>query len=190
MSAVAKLNETLFENSDKIPEGLYLELMNLTKEVFNDRPEPITIRTTTIKYTEPEIYKIGRIQVNPRDIYQTPSIAIYDARGFRIINSVEVRGIFELMAYGNDKDFYEVKKINKCSVKIVRHLFHWDIGINQYKLYDYKLNIKIAEKDGLNEVSGVMWLDLSNKNISFYGNFSQEKIHGDFNTALENTLIT
>ncbi len=189
MSAVAKLNELLFENSEKIPEGLYLELMNLTKEVFNEKPEPITIKTTTIKYTDPIIHLLGRIQVNPRDLYETPSIALYNARGFRVINQVEVGELIELTSYGEDKIFYEVRKINKCSVKILERIFIWDIGINKYKAYHYNHKIKIATKNELNDI-GVSWLNIEGKDIRFYGNFSKDKIYGDYMTCLDNLQPT
>lgn len=189
MSAVAKLNELLFENTDKIPEGLYLELMNLTKDIFNEKPEPITIRNTKIVYTDPEIRLLGRIQVNPRELYETPSIALYDARGFRIVNSVKVGELFELTAYGEDKIFYEVQKINKCSVKILERIFVWDIGIQKYKAYHIKKTIKIGEKFEFND-SGVLWLDISNKDIRFYGNFTKAKIYGDYQECIDNLELT
>lgn len=185
MSAVAKLNELLFENTDKIPEGLYLELMNLTKDIFNEKPEPITIHNTRMVYTEPKIHLLRTIKVNPRGLYETPSISLYDARGFRIMNDKKQGAIFEITAYGNDRIFYEIVKINKCSVKMVEKIFSWDISINKYKAYHYRFTIKIAEKYGLNE-SGVAYLDLTNKDIRFY-NYTSAKIYGDFQECIENT---
>lgn len=128
MSAVAKLNELLFENSDKIPEGLYLELMNLTKDVFTEKTAPVK---EVIKYQDFNKYHLNRIErwvsvcemeENPDDIVKV-LLTFIDASEKEILN-VGVGEMVEIVGYGYDQVFWEIEKINSASIWVNIHIFN------------------------------------------------------------------
>jgi len=187
MCALANLNEVLFNNNDKIPEGLYLELMNLTKDIFNEQCEKqiIRVRETTIRYTDPKIYHLRNIQ--PIFLPNRPRyVALFDSRLFRIGHNYFEGDCIELLAYGNDKIFLEIRKINKCSIVCVKHIFIWSMEIGKYRLENWVGKIKCATKYELNDI-GVMFEDLRGKKIEFY-DFPSNKIQGNYIECMENEV--
>ena len=128
MSAVAKLNELLFENSDKIPEGLYLELMNLTKDVFAEKTAPVRV---VLKYEDFNKHHLNRIErwvfrdemeENPDDIVKV-LLTFTDTSEKEILN-VGVGEVVEIVAYGYDHIFWEIEKINTSSIWVNIHTFN------------------------------------------------------------------
>jgi hypothetical protein len=153
MSALAKLNEVLFENSDSIPEGLYLELMNLTKSVFDEKPSGV--RTTIIKYHTPATYKIRNMEISGsrmrigRVVHDDRQIALiagggHEEEGFRL--DVEDNNMFQLLTDGKDKSFFVLKKINEFTIHFEIQTFKWVYGENRYDFYTGGGIITIARR--------------------------------------------
>lgn len=157
MEALARLNETLFENSDKIPEGLYLELMNLTKDIFtkNQNESFKTIKCDINKY------RIRNVRHNTGGIYLT------NENEFNITGRLVVGDLIELLAMGEDRLFLEIEKINKCSVIFKQIIFRKGEYDTNYSYQWRHLILKIAEKTDQNDI-GLWYNNLLPKKITFY----------------------
>ena len=163
--ATQRLSETLFENTDKIPEGLYLELMNISKEIFEENQKKTPVETNTlhmIRYIEPwfsnEVGFNGRLQ---------HKLNIHKTDGFRYHRQLMVDDMLQLCSLGNDKVFLKILKINKCSITCYKIIFRYNILGNWYSKIGGETSIKFAVRYEA-EGSGISKIDLSKKEILFY----------------------
>ena len=145
--SLAKLNEVLFENSDKIPEGLYLELMNLSKGVFEEIPkQKIKTAHYTILYRNYYCKAIRTIK--------HPIMHPGDEKWIHLVNDKNERigqfgigDMIQTLSYGNDKKFYELIKINNCSVRFMEHVFTKNDATHQYTYRSCERLVKNAKKN-------------------------------------------
>jgi hypothetical protein len=109
--ATQQLAEVLFNNSDLIPEGLYLQLMNLSKDIFKEKKEEKIIKHTIMVYQDADHYKkFHEYHVNPFEF-----------------NHVTYEYVFEVQSpFLNRKTYYEIIKKNKVS--FICNL--WEFKIN------------------------------------------------------------
>lgn len=167
MTTLAKINEVLFENSESIPNGLYVELMNLTKDLFNELPEPIVKWKTLIKIKNIKTYRLSLIRHFGLS-HLTKRIQLVEECRFSMPDSIAVGGYIELLAFGDNKVFWEIKKINKCSIIIEERFYIQNRLSNneEYRLVKQEKKIKIAEKYEPNE-NGIIYNCLLSKDIRF-----------------------
>jgi hypothetical protein len=168
--SLARISETLFNNSDIIPEGLYLELMNLTRDLFNEKkPEKIIKWKTLIKYREINKHKLRYIMH-----FGGKSIQLVDEAKHTIGHEIPEGGLIELMEFGENKTFLKVVKINKCSVIFNKHMYTQNLNANttQYTESVKVINMKIAQKYQIisqkPDDPDIWFHDLLPKNIVFY----------------------
>jgi len=99
--ASEKLAEILFENSELIPEGLYLQLINLSRDCFKEREAK-----TKIKYVGDDFKYFEEYNPNPFEI-EDQYAYIY------------VGDIFEEQSpYRNKRIFYQIVKKNSKSYRL------------------------------------------------------------------------
>ena len=190
--SLAKLNEVLFENSDKIPEGLYLQLMNLSKGVFDENHEVIpripvmSVMPTT--YTIYEMVKYGSRTRIGRGVYNdNREIALYAAgdRGterFRL--DLENNNMFQLLADGKDKKFFILKKINEYSIMFEIQTFTWLPTTRRYSLFSGVAGLTIARKE---RYSGdILPVDIRNRINLIFINYATQSVRTNWINCCNN----
>ena len=144
MSALAKLNEVLFENSDSIPEGLYLQLMNLSKGVFDENSK-LKTKTKTTHYTM--LYRNYKIKAI-KTCYVSQDISciqLIDSEE-NAIHTLNVGNMIQTLSFGDNKIFFEILKINKCTTKFMKHAFTKSRGDTQYRYTNKEYTIRTAKR--------------------------------------------
>lgn len=180
--ATSKLTETLFNNTDKIPEGLYLELMNISKEIFEEkqtRPvEPHTLHM--IKYIEPRFSNVIGMNGNFQH-----KISIMKTDGFSYHREFMINDYLQLCSLGNDKVFLKILKINKCSLTCYKMIYRYNILGNWYSKIGGETSIKFAVRYEATE-SGFSKIDISKREILFY-DIDRQSVLNNFN-HMENVI--
>ena len=112
------LNNLIFENSEKIPNGLYLELMNQTKKIFEEieaikkkKKEDSDHYLKFILIDAPKTYLLNHISHQYNKI-----LNLWDGRPY-FINEVREGWILRLLSLKNEYLFIKIKKINKKSLR-------------------------------------------------------------------------
>jgi|LakMenE18May11ns_1017448.scaffolds.fasta_scaffold9929242_4 hypothetical protein len=138
MSSITELNALLFENTDKIPEGLYLQLMNLSGKVYNELKVK-AIPEIKIKHYDTPMYTLDNIATYK----SAKTIRLGNSDNINITgNIIYVGGIFQTYVEGLDLCFYKVDKVNDCSVWFTKWFARFDILYNEYVWYSKEINMK------------------------------------------------
>ena len=139
-SSIAEINAILFENTDKIPEGLYLQLMNLTGKVYKEiinKPKPDTF--VVIPGHDTPMYTLDNIATFKfAKAIRLGNINNIDITG----NIIKVGGIFQKYVEGLDLCFYKLDKVNDCSVWFTTWFARFDIFNNEYIWTSREINMK------------------------------------------------
>lgn len=146
--ALSAINASIFEIGDVIPEGVYLEMMNNSKKVFDEvkileekvnKNMTIEDKLNYIQYKEDSISKLDYIKVGTDD--EGKYIDFYDREGSIIIcrRIGDYIRIFE--SAGNYK-FMRIEKINNSS--IIYSVFRKVVYGRYYK----NLNVSLKVKNG------------------------------------------
>jgi len=134
-SSIAELNALLFENTDKIPEGLYLQLMNLSAKVYKEQTK--TEVKTVI--TETPILKLDNITTWK----SANTIRLGTNNNINITgNILKLGGIIQVLQEGNSKQFYRLYKINDYSVRFQVWTAIYDIMFDKYVWYFHYVLVK------------------------------------------------
>lgn len=127
LSPLQKLNGLIFDLGDTIPEGVYLEMMNQTKKIYDEMKEKIKIytvpqrtisqRINDIINKEDKTYFLRRIK---KDINNEGEsiLKIYGNDNLLIqARDLKIGSILRLHAFYCDYKFMIIKKINEKSFK-------------------------------------------------------------------------
>nr|WPF46817.1 MAG: hypothetical protein [Lake Baikal virophage 13] len=128
--ATERLAELLFENTDNIPEGLYLQLINLSRDCFKEREEAKKSKVVEkIRYrnVEDQYKYFSEYHVNPFEIEeQYAYINVWDK--------------FEAQSpYRNKRIFYEIVKKNNSSFRMDKIEFELIERNEEYSIIRKKL---------------------------------------------------
>jgi len=159
--ALATINEVLFENNDKIPEGLYLTLMNLTKDLFNEKPEPVIKWRNVFK--EPIKHRMRGIH-HATESWVLKKVDIIEERRHRALRYRGIGDIIECVEFGDKQKFLQIEKINKCSIHFVEYIF-WK-GQLSHKCDRRRWHLKIGEKHPMGH--DCLYDNLLPKGVMFY----------------------
>lgn len=114
----AILNNLIFENSEKIPNGLYLELMNQTKKIFDEIEEIKKIKKEDdnhylnfILVKTPRTYLLNLISRQ-----SNKTLTLWDRAPY-FINRVSEGTILRLLSLKNHFLFMKIIKINRKSLR-------------------------------------------------------------------------
>lgn len=150
-NSLAELNELIFDNSDKMNEGLYLQLMNATKKIFEEQKKQEQKQQTQIitrtlyktEYVEHNKYMLNKITLNPNN----NTLSLYNDND-NICEILREDDMLEVMSLGKDKTFIHILKVSKNTVKYVNHFFKYsfveDTYIHSYdtRIFKYNVNLK------------------------------------------------
>ena len=159
--ALAKINEVLFDNNDKIPEGLYLELMNLTRDLFNEKPEPVIKWRNVFK--EPIKHRLRGIR-HATESYTLRKVDIIDENLNRALRYRGIGDFIECVAFGNKKKILRIDKINCCSIQFMEYTF-WK-GQIAHRRDEIIWKLKFGEKHPMG--ADCLYGNLLHKEIMFY----------------------
>jgi len=191
MSALAKLNEVLFENSDSIPEGLYLQLMNLSKGVFDEtekKAKPIhtsfSFMPTTYKIREMVIHG-DRVRIG-RGVYHDERILSLHERGGEAVGfalSLDDNNMFQCLTDGKDKKFFVLKSINKYSIRYEIQFFRWFPETRNYDFWCRAGIIRIAKQERGSAV--ILPVDIGKEDLTLI-NYASQSIRTNWINCSEN----
>lgn len=101
--ATSQLAELLFENTDNIPEGLYLQLINLSRDIWKEQQEKQPVK----------------IEIKYRDIRDDfKAFSEYCDNPFET-DLIDVGNSFEVQSpYRNKRIYYRISKKNNVSFRI------------------------------------------------------------------------
>jgi hypothetical protein len=169
-SPIQKLNGLIFDLGDTIPEGVYLEMMNHTKQIYEElkkKTRPLNLggartipeRIDDIINKEDKNYFLRRITKDTRDNDDGTSDTILKVYGDDnlLFHKKELRknSLLRVHAFDNDYKFMRITKINEKSFKFdLIKISRGTISITKDKV------LKIKDGEYLE--------DLRNKNIIFY----------------------
>lgn len=163
-TALSELNTSIFEIGDAIPEGVYLQMMNNSKKVFDEvekmkkGSKNMTIKDK-IEYTlfiEDGIYKIDSI-ISGVNSNGTKFINFYGGEDGGALFSRKVGDYIRVFMNGDGYKFLRIDKINKNS-----------IVYTVYKIILYG-NMKTNENNLIIKKGDNIVLNLRSRNILLYG---------------------
>lgn len=181
LSPLEKLNGLIFDLGDTLPEGVYLEMMNHTKKIFeemqNKKTKIYTIpqiqqqrsrvlnsltveeRIENMMIRDDKIFTLRRITQDieqNNDEVENKYISLYEKNNTLIpAKQLRAGNIMRIYENGNDYKFLKLIKINAMSIKY--DILYYD-GNNIYIKKDNKLKFKDA----------TFYENLENKKILFY----------------------
>lgn len=167
-NALQSLNGLIFDLGDTIPEGIYLEMMNHTKQIFNDMKKlkeatktiinPMETIEGRVNYTlngEDKLFKLRRVV---KDRYEGEDILKFYQEDSLLFNirSLKLYQLMRIYENGNDYKFIRITKINEKSFKydIIKIYCNGSITIRKNKILKFR--------------EGEFVEDLRRKNILFY----------------------
>jgi hypothetical protein len=164
-SPIQKLNGLIFDLGDTIPEGIYLEMMNHTKQIYEElkkKTRPLNLggartipdRIDDIINKEDKNYFLRRII---KDTRENEAILKVYGNDNLLFHKKELRknSLLRLHAFDDDYKFMRITKINEKSFKFdLIKISRGEISITKDKV------LKIKDGEYLE--------DLRNKNIIFY----------------------
>lgn len=136
MESLENLNGLIFELSEKIPEGDYLNLMNYSKKIYD-----AMTKNEVINYNKnPNSYLLNHIRFYD-NINETAKILVSDI--FNTGFFFRVNDCIRLLSNGKNKKYMKIIKINKHS--IIYNLYIYSHSANSF----YKReNIKLVFSKG------------------------------------------
>jgi|688.fasta_scaffold442367_1 hypothetical protein len=180
-SSIAEINAILFENTDKIPEGLYLQLMNLTGKVYKeltDKSKP-KVEQTIVRY-DTQVHRLDSIDTWDylRDFMEFLDKDTAPILPFRLSTG----DVFQVVAEGLNLEFYEVIKINRCKVHFIKWFAEYFEDEKKYVWYDSKIEFKTSELLNKNIFIYYKTRNEINKlfNATIYKTFEEHPRHNDF----------
>lgn len=128
LSPLEKLNGLIFDLGDTIPEGVYLEMMNHTKTIYEELKKKIKIytipqrtineRVRNIRNNEDKIYKLRRIIAREAEDSNISLLSFYEKDNLLLPIRTGYNGTsIRLFSAGNTYKFMMISKINIKSIK-------------------------------------------------------------------------
>lgn len=163
MESLENLNGLIFELSEKIPNGDYLNLMNYTKKIYDAMKKNEIIMFNRNPNTQ--LLKYIRFFDDIGDTDKISFMNIEEEHCF-----LKVNDCIRLISNGKNKKYIKIKKIN-------RHSFIYDLYLCCNGLFYINKNIKLVFSKGqYNE-------NFLDKKIYFYRN---ETANNEFKLIFEN----
>jgi hypothetical protein len=147
------LNGLIFENGEKMENGLYLELMNLSRKIYEDFEQ---MKKQKFKKDDYLVYKLRRItreQKTNGEFY----LRFYESNNLLIAREcLEVNDYMRIFSEGDSYKFIKIVKINEKSFKY--DLFF--VKPNGARYVKRGIILKFRDRD--------YYENLEDKNILFY----------------------
>lgn len=134
MESLENLNGLIFELSEKIPEGDYLNLMNYSKKIYDAMKKNEVI----IYNKNPNTHLLKYIRFY-NDINDTSKISFCDIED--ALHYLRVNDCIRLISNGKNKKYMKIIKINK-------HSIIYNIYLCTYNHFYVKQNIKLVFSKG------------------------------------------